>query len=254
MPIFSIARLTILDLIRRRVLVLLALFAVGLILLSFPLREFTVGQWRRLISDIGLGSIDLCITLLAVFLGASLIAGDLDRKTLYPLLSKPLSRASFISGKFLGLAAVLLFLGSVMVLGTWGVLWVAGEHGSGVLFQNLATISVSGFVMGAIAIFFSSFTSVTLAGSFSLAILLAGHLTSNLAFFSQRVPFALGRLVMRGLAGGLPDLEALNLKDFAAHGQLLPLQALLPRLAYGLTYAAAAVSLAAAVFVRRDLK
>ena len=78
MPILALIKLTAMDLVRRRIFVLLALFAFTMVLLSFFLRDLTIGQWTRLITDVGLGATDLALTLLAIFVGASLIAGDLD--------------------------------------------------------------------------------------------------------------------------------------------------------------------------------
>ena len=92
MHAFVVATLTVRDLLRRRILALLVLFATALILMSYVLRDLTIGQWQRLITDLGLGAIDFSLTLLAIFVGASLVSGDLDRRTALPLLAKPLSR------------------------------------------------------------------------------------------------------------------------------------------------------------------
>src|SRR5277367_198634 len=113
MALFQIAKLTIRDLIRRRVLVLLALFAGGMVMLSYPLQMLSIGQWQRIVTDVGLAAADLSVSLLAILLGATLIAGDLDKRTLYPLLAKPVSRGTFVAGKYLGLLAIIVLLSSL---------------------------------------------------------------------------------------------------------------------------------------------
>jgi ABC-type transport system involved in multi-copper enzyme maturation permease subunit len=234
--------------------VILALFAVGMILLSFPLRSLTVGEWKRLITDVGLGATDLSLTLIAILLGSSLIAGDLDRRTLYPLLAKPISRQSFVIGKFMGLAAVLTGLALAMGGGTIGILFLAFQHQfvESVL-QGVGGIVASTLVLGGVGILFSSFTSVTLSVAFGLTLALVGHLTGNLAYFASKSEGTGGK-VLGIVVHLLPNLEKLNLKDFAAHSEVVPASDFLIRMAYGLTYALLCVALGAAIFSRRDLK
>jgi len=254
MTTLEIAGLTVRDLVRRRVLVLLALFAGGMVLLSFPLRILSIGHWTRIISDVGLAATDLSITLLAVLLGSSLVAGDLDKKTLYPLLAKPVSRGAFVAGKFVGLLAIIALLATAMVAGTLGVLFIAREGNLLPVLQSLGGIIATGATMAGVALFFSCFTSTTLAGIFALSIALTGHLTSQLAYFGTKTPALLPSLFMSAFARILPNLEVLNLKDFATHEQTIPAGDFLTRMAYGGAYACLCVLAGAAIFSRRDLK
>jgi len=250
----EIAQLTIRDLLRRRVLVLLVLFAGGMVILSFPLRVLSIGQWQRIITDVGLGATDLSVSLLAVLLGSSLIAGDLDKRTLYPLLAKPVSRGSFVAGKYLGLIAIISLLSVGMGLGTLAVLAAAHETNLLPVLQAVAGIIMSGATMAGVALMFSCFTSTTLAGIFSLSIALVGHLTSDLAYFGIKTPALAPRLFMIAFAKILPNLEALNLKDFATNAQMVSAGDFGIRMGYGLAYATLCVALGAIIFARRDLK
>jgi Cu-processing system permease protein len=254
MHVLGVARLTIRDLLRRRVLVVLALFALGMILLSFPLRTLTIGEWQKIITDVGLAATDLSLTLIAILLGASLIAGDLDRRTLYPLLAKPISRQSFVIGKFTGLAILLTGLACCMGAGTLAMLFLARQQNFALpIMEATGGIIATSLVMGGLAILFSSFTSVTLAGTFGLVFSLLGHLTENLAYFASKADNVGGR-ILGLIARALPNLEKLNLKDFASYGETLPAHDFLTRMAYGVAYAGVCVTLGAIVFSRRDLK
>jgi ABC-type transport system involved in multi-copper enzyme maturation permease subunit len=255
MHAFVVATLTVRDLLRRRILALLVLFATALILMSYVLRDLTIGQWQRLITDLGLGAIDFSLTLLAIFVGASLVSGDLDRRTALPLLAKPLSRGSYVCGRFLGLTALLFGLAGAMVLGTALMLVLAHQSGeSGYLLQNALTIGVGSMVVGAVAILFSTITSSTLASIAALTMTLGGHLTSNLQYFGQKIQAPLAKAVMLGFVKIVPNLEALNLKDFAAHAQVVPTADVVSRLVYGVAYSAVCVALASLAFARRDLR
>jgi ABC-type transport system involved in multi-copper enzyme maturation permease subunit len=255
MVAFQIARLTLQDLLRRRVLVTLALFAAGIILLSFPLRELTIGQWQRLITDVSLGASNLALVLLGVLLGGTLIAGDLDRRTLYAMLAKPISRSSFVVGKYFGLCLVLAILATGMYLGTAGMLLAAHTEGYWMpLTQGMLGILLESFVVAGVATLFSCFTSSTLAGIFALAVGLLGHFTENLAFFGRRAENPVEKALLVGIARGLPQLDSLNLKTVAAHAAALPWGDLSTRLAYAAGYATVCVGIGCLIFARRDLK
>ncbi len=255
MPVLAICKLTIIDLIRRRVFVLLALFAALMILLSFPMRELTIGQWRRLILDVGLSASSLAATLIGILVGASLIAGDLDKKTLYPLLAKPISRASLVFGRYLGLVTVILMLVASTAAGTAGILWFARQDNYlGSLLESSLTLAVSASLTGGIALFFSCATSSTLAAIAAQTISLAGQLVSNLAYFGSKVTNPVTHILLTGFSKVLPDLESLNLKDFASRAEVVPIADLLVRVGYGAGYALIAVSLGAVIFSIRDLK
>lgn len=260
MPVLPVATLTIRDLVRRRVFVTLGLFSIWMILLSFPLRQLTIGQGTRLITDIGFGATDLCATLLAIFLGATLISGDLDRRTLYPLLAKPISRVSFVVGKFVGLAVVLLLLVATMSLGILAMLKLETlsllrEHPVQTVsvLQTASAVALHAWLCGGLALFFSCFTSTTLAATFSLALAFIGHTVDSLVYFATKSQSVEGTVV-QVVARFLPNLERLNLKTLAAHEQTIPWDDLGLRGLYALAYAALAIALGAAIFSRRDLK
>ncbi len=251
-----VAGVTARDLIRRRVFIILALFAGLLILLSFPLRQLTIGQWARIITDVGFGATELSTTALAILLGATLIAGDLERRTLYPLLTKPIGRSSFVTGKFIGLALILIALTLVMALGVVAMLVLAHPDSyvdKAALVQVTAAIALHACVCGAIALMFSCFTSTTLAATFGLSLWFLGHTVGSLVYFAKKSGTPSAKVVVL-VARLLPDLEKLNLKSQATHAQAIPWNDLGIRATYGIAYAVAAVSLGAAVFSRRDLK
>jgi Cu-processing system permease protein len=253
-PLFPVAALTIRDLFRRRVFFTLGLFALLMVLLSFPLRQLTTGQWTRLITDVGFGSTDLCTTLLGIFLGASLISGDLERRTLYPLLAKPLGRGTFVTGKFIGLTVVLVVLTLGMTVGVMGVLLFSGQplH-LGSIVQTAIAIALHAMVCGGLALMFSCFTSTTLASIFGLSVALIGHLIDSLAYFASKSQTLAGQLLLATVKI-LPNLSLLNLKTVAAHSQTIAWTDLANRAGYAVAYAAALVSLGTALFSRQDLK
>src|SRR5207237_2029813 len=121
-----IALNTMRELLRNKLLYNLLFFAVLLIASSLFIAQLTIGQWDRIILDMGLGAAELTGVLIAVLIGVSLVAGEIDRKTIFPTLAKPLSRSAFIAGRYAGLATMLSVNVAVMAVSVAVVLHIAG--------------------------------------------------------------------------------------------------------------------------------
>ena len=101
----SIALVTFREVVRRKVQVSLLFFGGLLIVAAYIASGLTIGEWHRIISDVGLSAMQLIGILIAVFLGASLISGDIEGRVLQPVVAKPVSRSQYLIGRYLGLAA-----------------------------------------------------------------------------------------------------------------------------------------------------
>ena len=102
-----IAGNTVRELVRSKLLHNLIFFAVLLIASSMFVAQLTIGQWDRVILDMGLAAIELSGVLVAVLIGVGLVAGEIERRTVFPTLARPLSRGAFLLGRFLGLFAMM---------------------------------------------------------------------------------------------------------------------------------------------------
>ena len=105
--VFTIAPNTFKETIRDRILGVIVLFALAMIVGSVWLGAISLGQAGRMMRDFGLVAVTLFGLVVAVFVGASLVRKEIDKRTVFVLFSKPLGRSEFIVGKFLGLCATL---------------------------------------------------------------------------------------------------------------------------------------------------
>jgi Cu-processing system permease protein len=247
-----ISALTLRDALRQKLAVNLLVFALVLIGASLVLSELTFGEQYRIISDLALTSAALFGTLIAVFLGANLVAGEIQRKTLYPVLAKPVSRTQYILGRYGGLVATLTLNLLVMAVSTVAVLALY-RGGFGFLTSTpiaLAFVALAAqfAIVAAIALVFSTFTNATLAAIATLAVTVSGHLSRD------AVPYLRERLAGRILAHVLPNLAALDYKVEVVYEQAVPLGQAGLRLGYAALYAAFLLAVAAAIFGRRDLR
>jgi ABC-type transport system involved in multi-copper enzyme maturation permease subunit len=250
--IVSIAFVTFHEILRRKVQVSLLLFGGLLIVAAYVVGGLTIGEWHRMISDLGLSAMQLVGILVAVFVGSSLIAGDIERRVLLPVVAKAVSRTEYLLGRYLGLAGVLVMNLLAMAALLGGVL--AFDAGSvkvidGPFLAAAALIGVQFMVVGAVAVLFSSVSSTTLAATFALAVAIAGQFTSEVRALWQGSATWIPRLLWYLL----PNLGALNANESVIYRTPPPAQAWLAAL-YAFLYAGSVLALAALAFERRDLR
>src|SRR3954464_14844977 len=249
-----IALNTMRELLRNKLLYNLLFFAVLLIASSLFIAQLTIGQWDRIILDMGLAAAELAGVLIAILIGVSVVAGEIERKTIFPTLAKPVARGAFIAGRYGGLASMLAVNVVVMTASVALVLRMAGYSLSRTAAAAALLIFVELLVMSAAAIFFSSFTTPILASAFSLSLFLIGHLVGSLRLFAEKSKSAAARALTLAAYRLLPDLELFNLKAQAANELPVPHGAATTAALYGAAYAAICLLLAMVIFARRDLK
>jgi Cu-processing system permease protein len=253
-PIRAIALNTVRELVRSKLLYTLLLFAGLLIGGSIFVARLTFGGWDRIIVDISLAAIELVGLLVAVLIGVSVVAGEVEKRTLYPTLAKPVSRGAFLFGRYAGLCAILALMTATMLALVWLTLQLSGYALSVTALAAALLILVELLLMAGTALFFSSFTTPILASAFSLSIFLIGHLLADLHAFADRSKSPAARAVVIAATRVLPDLELFNLKGHAANGLPVEGSFVAASLGYGLAYAALLLVLSIAIFRRRDLK
>jgi len=252
MTVTVIARNTFKEAVRDRVLYLLLFFAAVSILFARVLALLTVGDRVKIIEDVGLASISFFGALMAILIGTGLVYKEIEKRTIYTLLAKPIRRHEFLLGKFLGLVltlAVLLAAMSLIFLGL--VLAHTGRIEWGLLVA-VVMIFFELILITAVAILFSSFSTPILSSLFALAFYLIGHFSWSLETLLKKIPAGATRTILRFLYTLLPDLENFNLKAEVVHHLPIAGAQLLYSAAYGLVYAAFILGLAIVIFRRRD--
>lgn len=251
MKTLAIARNTFREAIRDRILYLLLAFAILMIAASRVLSLLTVGAEEKIVKDIGLASISLFGVATAIFVGVGLVFKEIERRTVYTLISKPIRRSQFILGKYLGLVMVLAFNLAIMTLFFYGLLFVKGWVDAAIL-RAILLIFVELLLVTAIAIFFSSFSTPILSSLFTVTFYIIGHLSWGLLLLADKLESQASRALCRLLYRILPNLEMLNVKGMVVHGATVPLSQMGWACLYGAAWTALVLVGAAAVFRRRD--
>jgi Cu-processing system permease protein len=238
--------------LRDKILYNLLFFAVLLIGTSILLADLTIMEHKKLVTDMGLAAINLVGVIIAIFVGIGLVSKEIERRTVYTIMARPISRAQFVVGKYLGLTYTLLVNLIIMVLVFLVTLLMMGAAVHASLFQAIGLIFVELLLVTALALLFSTFSSATLSGILTLALYVIGHLTTDLKELAQKSPSESIKTVITGLYYLIPNLEALNIKSQAAYGVSVTLSYMAAASAYGLFYAAVLVIGACMIFQRRD--
>ena len=252
MKIATIARNTFKEAKRDRILYLLFFFAALGIVAARVLAVLTVGDRVKIIKDVGLASISIFGVLMAILIGTGLVYKEIDKKTIFTLLSKPLHRAEFILGKFLGLVLTLFVMTAAMTLIFLAIVYAHTLKIEGGLLVAVAYIFIELVLITAVAILFSSFSTPILSSLFALAFYLIGHLSWGLELIIKKMEAGAGKVLVQGLYMILPDLENFNFRTEVVHGLPIPPGIYLSSFLYGVCYTAFILGLAVLIFRRRD--
>jgi len=243
------------EIIRDRVLYLIGFFALVLIAAAVLIPEIAAGSEDKIITDIGLAAINLFGLVVTIFVGTALINKEIEKRTIYVLIAKPVSRAEFIVGKHLGLSAVLAVLLASMtailltVLSVQHIPYPVNSILLTVLFQFLELSLIAG-----VAILFGVFTSSLIAMMLTLAVYLMGNFSRDIVSLGNLAENPGIRQMTQNLYLVLPDLSRFNLKNEAIYGMTLlpqPLD-LLGSAVYGLVWIGLVLAIAVLIFSRRE--
>ena len=238
--------------LRDKILYNLVFFAGLLIGLSVLLADLTITEHHKMIADMGLAAINLIGVIIAIFIGISLVNKEIERRTIYTIMARPISRTFFILGKYCGLVLTLFVNVSIMLAVFLLTLWLYHVPIVPSLFQAVQLIFVEILVVTAIALFFSTFSSSTLSAILTLGIYVVGHLTADLRSIAANGESGAVKAVVEALYYLCPNLEMLNIKGQAAVGILVAPEYLMLASLYGLVYAGVLLSASCLVFQQRD--
>jgi ABC-type transport system involved in multi-copper enzyme maturation permease subunit len=187
-----------------------------------------------------------------VFVGIGLVSKEIERRTIYTIVARPISRAQFVVGKYLGLVITLAV--NVLVMLAVYLLTLQAYHAPvhWALVQAVQLIVVELMLVTAIALFFSTFSSATLSAIFTIGLYIIGHLTTDLRGIAQKGQSGALKAVINGVYYLFPNLDMLNMKGPAAMGVPIALSYQALATLYGLLYAGMLIVGACLIFQRRD--
>lgn len=246
-----IAQNTFREAIRDKILYSIFFFAFLLLLASLALGELSLGHHIKVTKDLGLSAISFFGILIAIFTGVSLVHKEIDKRTLYTLLSKPIYRSQFVLGKYFGMLltaltqlALLTALFSLLVL-------YQQKYIESALFQAILLYWMEIMLVTSIALFFSSFTTPFFSGVFTFSIFVIGRLMPEIEILLKRTTNPLIWLLLK-ISTFLPNLDYLNIGQRVVHQESIPFDYILSSMTYTTLYIILFLFFASLLFSRRD--
>ena len=254
--ISHIARNTFREAVRDRVLYNLIAFAVLMSVAAILVANISINIERLVVINLGLTAVSLFGIVISIFVGIGLVSKEIEKRTLYTVLSRPVRRWEFILGKFFGLAGTLAVNTFFMAIGVFGALLYVSRHferADAWLLVALYFIVLQFIVITALALLFSSFSSPLLSAVFAFSLFVIGSFAEDLRGFAAMTT-GIARWLALGSAYLVPNFSALNVIGSVAHAQPVSGQLVLYNTAYALIYATMVLSAAVIIFEHRNLK
>jgi ABC-type transport system involved in multi-copper enzyme maturation permease subunit len=243
--------------VRERVLYNLVVFAFLMIAAAILLGNISVGVEELVLINLGLGSISIFGLLIAIFIGIGLVSKEIERRTIYNILSKPVTRAEFILGKYAGLLLTLLVNTTIMTAGFYVALAIE-KHGLALpdlsLLVAVYFILLQLAIVVGIAIFFSCISTSILSAVFTLCLFVIGNFSNDIRWFGQESGSPVLEKITAGLYYLLPNFSDFNVINQVAHGVKVPGLLMAANTCYALLYIAILISAAILIFEEREFK
>lgn len=252
--IATIASNTVREAIRSKVLYIFLIFAMIMIGSGVLVSTLSYVERPRILQDVGFAAMRLFGVAIAIFVGIGLVHKEVERRTIYTILSKPISRSTFLLGKYFGLVATAWLITFVMVLAFVAVSYLAGAP---VTLAHYAAFLLSAMelcLITAVAIFFSTFATPLFASLYSMGIYLTGHLSRDLRDLGAASDSEAFKTFGAWAHRILPDLEGFNLTTYAAHDIPVTFTDFWYPVFYAVGYATIILIGAILIFEKRDFR
>lgn len=249
----TIAFYTFKEIWKSKILLNVFFVGVGLMVVTYVATEFTYGVPERVALDFGLGMLSLSTLGISLFLGVGLLSREIESRTVYMVISRPVPRFSFILGKLIGLMGIqavnVLILASMTMTATK----LLGGQIDGLILWAIGFIFLESLMLLLVVVLLSLMANNILSVLFSIVLLLLGHVikdTQEISFIKTN-PLVTKILDLYHFV--LPAFYKLNLKDFILYKNDLPMSYLAGNLAYGIFYSAFLLLIVVFLFNRKNL-
>lgn len=253
LKIFLIARYTFVEIYKSKIMLSIIILGAALLLVSYVASEFSFGVPARIALDFGFGSLTFSSIGMAIFVGVNLVSREIESRTVYMALSRPIRRYSFLLGKILGLAGILFVNIFVLTSLTLGFYFSLGGVFTELFLWMALFAFLESFLTMLLVIFFSLITNITMSVIYTIALYIAGHAISDLL----ALPFVKANPLLEksilAYSWIFPNFGKINIKDYAIYNQTLDLHFLLGATAYACCYALMLLIISSAIFQKKNL-
>lgn len=249
----TVAYYTAKEVIKSKVLYNIFFLGIGLLLVTFVAYSFTYGEPSRVSLDFGLGMLNLSSVGIAIFMGVGLLTNEIENRTVYMIISRPVPRYCFILGRIAGLVSVLLINIFMLSFITLSLYFFIGGEFQPLILWCIFFICLESILILIIVSFFSLITSPTLATVLTIVLYIVGNgiNESKLTVFVEKRPLI--RIIIEAYHYVLPGFYKLNLKDFVLYKQNIDMSFIGGNAIYAILYSTSLLIISIFIFNRKNL-
>lgn len=252
--IWAICENTFKEGLRQRILIILIVFAILIIVISVFLEPFALGEVSKIVRDIGLSAASFFSVLVVIIIGSTLIRKDIEKRTIFTVITKPVRRSEIIIGKFIGLLLLIIIIqGTMTIIQQLAIFIFEGTFDLNLLFALPFSVIEIMILLG-ILLVFSSFSSPTLSAIMGVIFYIIGHASPDLKLFADQSKIALMKYLAYGFYYLMPNLENFNYRMELVYKLPLHTDQIMFSIAYGMIYSIFLVYLAVIIFEGREFK
>jgi len=253
LKIYTVAFYTSKEIIKSKILLNVLMLGLALFVITYVAFSFTYGEASRVALDFGLGILSLSSVGIAIFIGVGLLSKEIENRTVYMIVSRPVPRFSFILGKLLGLISVLII--NILLLSVLTMLcyFLAGGEYTSLISWSILFTMIEAIIVLLVVSVLSLVTSPTMSVLFSLMIYISGHAISEtkLTTFAAKAPGLMEVLNFYHFV--LPGFYKFNIKDFILYKQIIEWDFIFLTLSYGIVYILFLTILSIIIFEKKNL-
>ncbi len=239
---------------RNRVTTVVAAFALLLLISSSLVTQVTVHTMDRVLTDFGLGTMAILLIGLAVFLSCGLIPQEIEKKTIFLIVSRPMSRSQFLLSRFTGNLISLFLLLAAMSATFLFEMWLYSAPLNSAIYASLIGLMAELVLVTAVGFLFSTFSSQLVSALMTIGLVFAGHLAGDVYRLAAKSPSSFIQSAGKASYYLMPNLDRVNFRDQAALALDVTAGTVLQAVGLSLAYATVLIVLATIIFERRDFR
>ena len=253
MRILAVSVNTFREAVRDRVLYVLLFFALGTILGSKAIGWITIGEDQKVVADISLAAISVFGALIAIFAGTNLVYKEIDKRTIYTIVSRPMWRYEFILGKYLGLAGLIGVVTFIMFAVAALYFVFLGGTVTLTFVEAVLLIFWQLLLITAFSVLLSTLASPILGAIIVFSFYVLGHATGILIDLPAHFDGTIWKSICQGIYYLLPNLSNFDIRSEAANGVPVRPAYIVWTLVYGTIYTGMLLAFAAMAFENKDV-
>jgi ABC-type transport system involved in multi-copper enzyme maturation permease subunit len=240
------------EAIRDKVFITIIVFSIIIMGSGRIVKPLALGEEGKVIKDIGLNSITFFSVLIGILVGGRLVYKEIEKKTIYLVISRPIHRWQFIVGKHFGLLLVLFESLLIMTGAFYVILFLLKIQANFYLLLSILMTFFQLWIITAIAILLSTFTTPITSAIFAFALYFIGHLTGDLKALAAMSKSVQVKFVCNALYYLLPNLSNFDIKNQVVHNVIIEPNVIFFAIGYAIVYSAVIIFIASLIFQRKD--